>query len=278
MTNRPTTPERSADEIREAARRTFSAAAQAYVTSAGHSQGSDLESLVTLAEERLGGLEGRDALDVATGGGHVALALARAGARVTAADLTPEMLEAAADFAREQAPSHEVAFQEADAGALPFGDASFDLVTCRIAAHHFPDPSAFVREVARVLRPGGVFVLIDNVAPEDAELNAAMNEVERVRDPAHVLSYPVAWWVSEAAGAGLEAVHLERFWRVKAFREWAERTPPEGRTPAEHAEAVERFVLALPERARAYLVADQDESELTSLRHEVMLLVLERRG
>ena len=276
MTDRSPAPDRSPDEVRDAARRTFGAAAHAYVASEGHRTGSDLERLVTLAAERLGGLAGRAALDVAPGGGHVALALARAGARVSAADLTPAMLEAAESFVREQAPDAGVAFHEADAGALPFDAASFDLVTCRIAAHHFPDPQAFLREVTRVLRPGGVMVLIDNVAPEDAELNEAMNAVERVRDPAHVESYPVAWWVARSASVGLETVHLERFWRAKAFREWAERTPPEGVTPAAHAAAVERFVRGLSARARTYLGARDSGQGLASLRHEVMLLVLER--
>ena len=268
--------DRTAEEIREAAKRTFASAADSYVASTGHRSGSDLKRLVALASDQLGGLAGRKALDIATGGGHVALALARAGAHVTATDLTPRMLEAAASFVRQEAPALQVEFREADAGALPFGDAAYDLVTCRIAAHHFPDPSAFLREVARVLRPGGAAVLIDNVAPEDAELNAVMNEVERMRDPAHVESYPVAWWVAEAARAGLESVHLERFWRDKAFRAWAERTPPAGMEPAAHAAAVERFVRGLSERARAYLGAHEGEGGLESLRHEVMLLVLER--
>ena len=99
---------------------------------------------------------------------------------------------------------------------------------------------------------------------------------ERVRDPAHLESYPVAWWVARSASVGLETVHLERFWRAKAFREWAERTPPEGVTPAAHAAAVERFVRGLSARARTYLGARDSGQGLASLRHEVMLLVLER--
>ncbi len=274
----PKRTDRTAEEIRQAAKRTFASAADAYVASAGHRAGTDLGRLAALATDRLGGLTGRQTLDVATGGGHVALTLARAGAHVTATDLTPRMLEAAAAFIRQEAPTLPVEFREADAGALPFGTATFDLVTCRIAAHHFPDPGAFLREVGRVLKPGGVAILIDNIAPEDRELGEAMNEVERVRDASHVECYPVSWWVSQAALTGLETLHLERFWREKAFQEWARRTPPQGVPADDHEATIEDHVRGLPRRAREYLGAATEGEPLISLRHEVMLLVLGNQG
>ncbi|HEX7004874.1 MAG TPA: class I SAM-dependent methyltransferase [Trueperaceae bacterium] len=244
------------------------------MNSDAHRSGSDLARLLTLAADRLGSLAGKEALDVATGGGHVALALAQAGARVTASDLTPGMLAQASNFLREQTPGVEVVFREADAGRLPFDDSTFDLVTCRIAAHHFPDPQAFLGEAERTLRPGGLLVLIDNIAPQDPELARAMNGLERKRDEAHVEAYAVSWWVAGVTRAGLETVHLERFWREKSFREWARRTPPEGKDPALHADEVEEFLRGLSPRARNYLgERDDDQGRLASLRHEVMILL-----
>lgn len=275
---RPHVEKRTPAEIREAARRTFSAAAHGYVTSAAHRSGADLERLVAVATERLGGLEGRVALDVATGGGHVALALAQAGSRVTATDLTREMLREAETFLQARIPDSEVTFREADACELPFAEGSFDLVTCRIAAHHFADPLAFLHEAARILRPGGLLVLIDNVAPEDAGLALAMNRLERRRDGSHVEALPVSEWVAGVVRAGLEPVHVERFWRYKAFRDWAARTCGQGSNGEAHAAEIERFVRGLPVRARDYLGAqDDNDGQLASLRHEVALVAAERR-
>lgn len=130
----------------------FGATAAAYVASAGHAAGDDLAQLVAWNE---GGPE-KAALDVATGGGHTALALAAHYGRVVASDLTAPMLAAAEGFIRGKGIAN-VDFRLADAEALPFGDAEFDAVSCRIAPHHFPDPARFVAEVARVLKPGGLF-------------------------------------------------------------------------------------------------------------------------
>src|SRR5262249_17482018 len=140
------------------------AAADAYVASATHVGGDDLDQLVAWAE---GGPE-KIALDVATGAGHTALALAPHYGRVVASDLTDRMLETAAAFLGAQG-ARNVEFRRADAEDLPFADASFDLVSCRIAPHHFDDVAKFVGEAARVLRPGGIFLLEDSVAPPDPE-------------------------------------------------------------------------------------------------------------
>src|SRR5688572_29608912 len=121
----------------------FGATAQSYVESPRHRSGPDLVRLVELAECR----PDDRALDIATGGGHTALALAPHVAHVVASDLTPKMLEAAEAFIREQGVEN-VSFEQAAAEALPFDDASFDIVTCRIAPHHFADVRAFCREVA----------------------------------------------------------------------------------------------------------------------------------
>ena len=169
------------EAVKARVRDQFGRTAQSYVSSQTHAHGSDLDRLLELAAPQPTDL----ALDVSTGGGHTALALAPHVGRVVASDLTPAMLAAARRFLTEQGITN-VDYVIADAERLPFLDASFDLVTVRIAPHHYADVHAACRELARVLRPSGHLVLIDNVAPEDPELDAFMNDIERRRDPSHV--------------------------------------------------------------------------------------------
>jgi ubiquinone/menaquinone biosynthesis C-methylase UbiE len=218
----------------------FGAVAERYVTSAIHARGSDLARMVELArprgDERL--------LDIATGGGHTALAFAPHVREVVATDLTPRMLAAAETFIREQGVAN-VSFQLADAEALPFPNASFDIVTTRIAPHHFPNPRQYVREVARVLRPGGLFVLDDNMAPEDRELDLFVNRFEQWRDPSHVRNHSVAEWTGWMQDAGLRVEHVEPLQAKRyEFANWTEQM----RMPAAERDALEAWLIAAPAR------------------------------
>jgi ubiquinone/menaquinone biosynthesis C-methylase UbiE len=138
--------------------------------------------------EALAGVEpqgGRRALDVATGGGHTALRLARLGWQVTAGDVSGRMLENAAKLVREAGFELETRLFPAE--AMPFGDASFELVSVRVAPHHFSSPAKFVAEVARVLVPGGHFLLIDGTVPDnDPETEEWLHRAEKLRDPTHI--------------------------------------------------------------------------------------------
>lgn len=100
-------------------------------------------------------------LDVATGAGHTGLYLAGLGHEVTCADLSPAMLDRVREAAAERGLS--VTTQQHPAEEMPYADGSFDLVTCRIAPHHFSSPGAFVRETARVLKPGGFFLSLIHI-------------------------------------------------------------------------------------------------------------------
>jgi len=166
----------------------FGAVAAAYVTSAGHAGGEDLERLLAWGRA----LRPRRVLDVATGGGHTALAFAGLGARVTAFDLTEPMLHTARAFLTERGA--DVRFIAGDVEALPFRAGIFDVVTCRIAAHRFANIGPAVRQIAATVRPGGSFLVQDILGHDDAGASAFITEVERRRGPTHVRAYRAAEW------------------------------------------------------------------------------------
>lgn len=198
--------------------REFSARAEAYVASATHARGDDLARLVELADPQPDTV----ALDVATGGGHVALALSRKAAEVVASDLSQQMLNSASAFIQSQGQTN-VRFVHADTEALPFNDNTFDLVTCRIAPHHFSDVAQAAKEWARVLKPGGKVVLEDSVVPEDKKLDKFMNTVEKIRDYTHERSYTEKEWRGFFEAAGLHIAHSEVWDKRHIFKDWMER-------------------------------------------------------
>jgi ubiquinone/menaquinone biosynthesis C-methylase UbiE len=141
-------------------------------------------------------------LDVATGAGHTGLHLASLGHDVTLSDLTAPMLQRVAEAAAGRGLT--VQLREHPAEALPYADESFDLVTCRVAPHHFSAPAKFFSEVTRVLVAGGWFLLIDGtVADDEPEAEAWLHEVEKLRDPSHQRFLTPRAWKELCAGAGL---------------------------------------------------------------------------
>jgi ubiquinone/menaquinone biosynthesis C-methylase UbiE len=221
-------------ERSEAIRRQFGATAERYRASAYHSSAPDLDALVEAAA--LTGTE--EVLDIGTGTGFTALALAGGAARVTGVDLTQRMLEQARDLATERGIDN-VVFEEGDAQALPYADESFDVVACRVCAHHFADAAAAVREAARVLRPGGRVLWVDSLSPADAAQDTFLNCVELLRDPSHVRDYTVDQWQAMFAAAGLTAT-LEGLWATDLpFDDWTQRM----RTPPAEREALRRLFL-----------------------------------
>lgn len=191
---------------------------QGYVTSAVHAQGEDLPRLLALVDPRP---EWR-VLDVATGGGHTARTLAPAVRAVIAADLTPKMLRAARGHLEARGVTN-AAYHQLDAQALPYADGSFDLVTCRIAPHHFPAPADFVQEAARVTRPGGIVAVIDQIVPRARKAARYVNAFERLRDPSHAWAYSLPRWEGFFADAGLVVWHTEPFPRRHQLTDWADR-------------------------------------------------------
>lgn len=171
------------------------------------------------------------ALDVATGGGHTALWLARKGWRVTAGDIAQRMLENAHKLWAEAGVSIETRLFAAE--EIPFEGSSFDLVSSRVAPHHFSSPERFVQGAARVLKPGGVFLVIDGSVPDnDAESEAWLHDVEKWRDPSHGRLLSRATWERLVRNAGLRLLRSELHLRKQPDLEWyfeTAATSPENR-------------------------------------------------
>ncbi len=177
------------------------------------------------------------ALDVATGGGHTGLLLAARGCEVTLGDISRNMLERAQKLGAER--GLKVATRQFPAEAIPFGDGEFDLVSCRVAPHHFSNPEGFLREAARVLKPGGYFLLIDpSIEDGQPEVEAWLHDVEKWRDPSHHRIWSHGTWRRWCAAAGLGLVHSELQPMKQPDLEWyfnAAATSPENRAKVREA-------------------------------------------
>lgn len=145
---------------------------------------------------------GLEVLDVAAGTGLFGGAIAPHVRNVTAVDISPKMLELGKRRAAELG-IHNVAFVDGTAEALPFEDASFDLVVTRYSLHHVLDPIAVLREMARVARAGGAVVAVDMLADDDSSVAARQNELERTVDSTHTRMLPLYELLEDFADAGL---------------------------------------------------------------------------
>src|SRR5438105_1922363 len=157
------------------------------------------------------------------------------------------MLEKAREFLLVQGVTN-AQFQVADAEQLPFAAESFDRVTCRIAPHHFPNMAQAVQEVARVLKPSGLFLLIDCMAPSDPELDSFDNTVEKWRDPSHGRSCTAEEWLAFFNEAGLRVEHREFFRKTHHYDDWTLRS----QLPANEKARLERFILEGSPRIQGY--------------------------
>ena len=245
----------------------FGASAEAYVHSKGHAGGEDLERLLLWGRKR----GAARVLDIATGGGHTALAFAGFTPTVVATDLTLPMLEAARKFALSQGAAN-LRFTAADVEALPFKDASFGVVTCRIAAHHFPELLPAVRQVARVLRPGGSFLVQDILGHDDEDCAAFILEVEKRRDPSHVRSFRQLEWTAFLRAAGLTVIDEGVISKIRPWEEWTGRTRMGPQAKAD----LERFVLAAPAHCREAFAFRVEAGRILSFSDRMLLLRADR--
>lgn len=205
-------------DIKEQVKAQFGANAAKYVASPRHASGNDLQILTEWTKQE----QADKALDIATGGGHCALAVASSVREVTTLDMTPEMLREAEAFLTGKGCTN-IQYVQGDAENLPFGNEEFDLVVCRIAAHHFPDAERFIKEAVRVLKSGGSFILMDNVAPESDHLDALYNDVEKRRDPSHYRAWKKTEWMRRIEIAGMRVEQLLQTAKPFEFESWCAR-------------------------------------------------------
>lgn len=215
---------------------------------------ADVSDLAAALEGMNAPATGR-ALDVATGGGHTAVWLAKQGWDVTASDLSPAMLERASELAASTGVSLKTSLHEAE--HLPYADDSFLIVTCRVAAHHFSSPPAFVSEVARILSPDGLFLLIDGSVPdEDPEAAEWLHKVEKFRDPSHGRFLAPGEWSALCRNAGLEILRCVTTPFKQPDLTWYFETA--GTTESNRTEVM-KLIRSAPEQAvRAFGLAEEE--------------------
>lgn len=246
----------------------FGLNANSYVNSQIHKKGADLQILIKMAstsgQEKL--------LDIATGGGHTANGFAPFVKNVTALDITAEMLAAAETFVKGNGHQN-VEFIQGDAENLPFPEESFDIVTCRIAPHHFPNVNEFVNEAFRVLKPGGQFLLDDNVAPEDDGFDQFYNHIEKIRDYSHFRAWKKSEWVKMLELAHFEIIEWHRFEKNFLFDSWCDRL----KLPQTEKENLNRLMINATDQIKAKFRIVQNEQMVSSFQGESIILKAVKR-
>ncbi|HEY9104435.1 class I SAM-dependent methyltransferase [Chitinimonas sp.] len=243
----------------------FGHSAAQYLHSQVHAQGEDLARLSRLsAEQRPGRV-----LDLGCGAGHASFALAQGDAReIHSYDLAPEMLAVVAAEAQRRGLS-QIQTRQGPAEALPYADASFDLIVTRYSAHHWADVEQALRECARVLRPDGRLVVIDVTAPAQPLLDTALQTLELLRDASHVRNYRQAEWQAMLVRAGFVTAEQD-CWKISLqFDSWVARIA----TPAPRIAALREVMAALSREASDYYAIEPDgsfridTSWITAVRH-----------
>jgi ubiquinone/menaquinone biosynthesis C-methylase UbiE len=231
----------------------FGPRAKAYVESAVHAGGADLEALKAIVSDA----RPEQALDVGAGGGHVSYLMAAHARRVTACDLSPDMLAAVAATARERRIDN-IETVEARAERLPFQDGCFDFLACRYSAHHWRDFEAGLREARRVLERGSRAVFIDACSPGPAMFDTHLQAVELLRDTSHVRNYAASEWMAALRRAGFALARCQT-WRLRMdFPGWTARM----RTPQENVRAIRTLQAAAAGETRAQFAIEDDGSFL----------------
>lgn len=239
------------DPVQQAAQAQFSRQSSRY--GAGHIL-ENIEDVVAAAGQ-IPLSPGSQVLDVAAANGHTGLYFAGQGHHVTLADIAGPMLERARETAAQRGLTIETSLHAAE--TMPYPDAQFDLVTCRVAAHHFSSPEAFIKETARVLRPGGYFLLIDgSIEDNEPVAEAWIHEVEKLRDPSHArFLSPGAWTaLCQSAGLGVISAALSPFKQPNL--EWYFETAA---TSPENQRKVRALVENAPGEARRLFGLAQEE-------------------
>ncbi|MGZ6363861.1 MAG: class I SAM-dependent methyltransferase [Ktedonobacterales bacterium] len=238
-------------DVKETVRQQFAPVAAEYAASAIHASGPDLTAMVGTLP-----LRGEECvLDAGSGAGHTALAFAPYVAHVVALDLADAMLAQGQRLATAHGIAN-VTFRRGDIEALDEPDDSFDVVTSRYSAHHYPHPRRALAEIARVLKPGGVLLLVDLLASADPAPDTVLNAIELLRDPSHVRDHTREQWLGMLHAARLEG-EVAGTWPLRMqFDSWVARM----RTPLDQVAAIRNAIDQAPQEVRKALAVEADHS------------------
>jgi ubiquinone/menaquinone biosynthesis C-methylase UbiE len=241
----------AAPTLKDSVQNQFNPAAANYATSPIHATGADLAELVDAAQ-----LTGHEhLLDAGCGTGHTALTFAPHVAQVVALDLSDSMLEQGRKLAQEK-QINNIEFRRGDVEQLPFPDASFDIITTRYSAHHWPNPLTALHEFRRVLRPTGRLLIGDIVSSSDYTIDTHFQTIELLRDPSHVRDHTVEQWLAMLDQAGFQS-DVPHTWEVFIdFASWIQRI----HTPAPNAAMIRTLLAQAPSEVQSALKVQPDGS------------------
>jgi ubiquinone/menaquinone biosynthesis C-methylase UbiE len=229
----------------------YDSQASAYLSSAVHASGADLERMADLIGQRPDAV----ALDMGCGGGHVAFRMAPLAGKVVAYDLSPAMLETVAAEAQRRG-LHNIVTKQGAAEALPCPDASFDVAATRYSAHHWRGFSEGLAQMRRALKPGGLALFMDVVSPGLPLLDTWLQSIELLRDPSHVRNASVDEWRAALAALGFAIDEVSTYKLRLEFAPWIARM----RTPDAHVAAIRSLQERAPAEVRDYFEIGGDGS------------------
>jgi ubiquinone/menaquinone biosynthesis C-methylase UbiE len=250
--------------IEDAARASFSARAEHYVSSATHADPDRLARLVEMVDPRAGWR----VLDVGTGTGHTAFAFAPAVAWVVGVDLTAEMLKKA-ERVRKDRGYGNVELEVGDVHRLLFKDGAYDLVTCRRAAHHFGDIRGALSEIRRVLKGGGRLLIDDRASPEDDEVDEILHRLDVLHDESHVRQYRASEWRQMLEEAGFAVRTVEEYRQHRPLSAFTSAVAPD------RVAQIEAVLEALSPRQRQFLDVREVDGQ-THSNHYYVSIVADR--
>ena len=194
-------------------------------------------------------LSNANALDVACGTGIFARSLAPFCSSVIGLDATDAMLEQARNSKASlssSSPYLPITYVCGDANSMPFESGTFDVVTCRLAVHHFSRPRDIMEEMVRVCKPGGRVCIVDITSPTEPSAALELNRLERLRDPTHTRSLTAMELVELLEGQGLDVLKkspedIEVFSNAMDLQQWmaSTRTPPHAQVQIERSVRIE---------------------------------------
>ena len=243
------------NNVNELVKKQFGREAEKYVTSQVHNNPADLKFILTFIDPN----PSWNALDIATGGGHLALNLSPKVAKIYATDLTEEMLEQVDNQAKAKGITNLVTKLE-DVHNLSFPDNSFDLVCVRLAPHHFHDIAKALQEMKRVAKKGGFIFIQDTLGPQNPEAKNFFNKIEKMRDPSHVHDLSESEWVDLFRNTGLKILKQDKHEKSWPFLWWTERMS----TPINVVEEIRTLLLDNKQKFRYSIRVDiEEDNDLT---------------